>query len=118
MRLIGSSIHEAGDIRCVFNAEFEDPAFAVGIGVDERWIAFDIWISLDDLAADRGVDVAGGFDGFHDGAWIASIDGAAVGGQFDEDNVGEFFLSVIGNAHGGDVAFKADPFVRRAIAEV
>ena len=118
MRLIGGGIHQAGDIRHVFNAEFENPAFAVGVGIDERGIAFDIRISLDDLAADGGVDVASSFDGFDDGARIAGIDGAAVGGQLDEDDVGEFFLSVIRNAHGGDVALKANPFVGRAIAEV
>jgi hypothetical protein len=34
MHLIGGGVHQVGNVRGVFDAEFEDPAFAVGIGVD------------------------------------------------------------------------------------
>src|SRR6478609_7016725 len=118
VRLVGGGIQQFRDVRGVGDLELENPALAVGICVDQRGIGLDLRVHFHDLTADGGVDVAGGLHGFHDGGWIADIDGAAHGGEFDENHVGEFFLGVIGNAHGGDVAFKAEPFVRGGEAEV
>src|SRR5688572_694648 len=53
--------------------EFEEPAFAVGIGVDEGGVGDDGVVNGGDLPADWSVDVAGGFDGFHDGAGFAGF---------------------------------------------
>ena len=116
--LIGRGIHQACRVGGILDAKFEDPAFAVGIGIDERWVGFDSVVGFDHFAADRRVDVGGGLHGFHHCGWVAGIDLAADAGEFDKDHIGEFGLGVIGDAHGGDVAFEADPFVRGAVAEV
>ena len=116
--LIGRGIHQARGIGGIFDAEFEDPSFAVGVGVDERRVGFDSVVGFDHFAADRGVDVGGGFHGFDHRGRIAGVDLAAECGEFDKDHIGEFGLGVIRDAHGGDVAFESDPFVRGAVAEV
>ena len=98
--------------------EFEEPAFAVGIGVDEGGVGDDGVVNGGDLPADWSVDVAGGFDGFDYRAGFAGFYFPADGREFDKDNVGEFVLGVVGDAYGGYLALSADPFVRFGVSQI
>jgi hypothetical protein len=73
---------------------------------------------LADLAADRGIDVAGGLDRFHDRAGFAGLDPAADRGQFDEHHIGQLMLGVVGDAHRAGVAGHADPLVRFRVFQI
>jgi hypothetical protein len=85
--LVGSRVQELIQFGGVGEFEFEEPAVVVGSAVDEGGIGREQRVDLDDAAADRGVDIAGGFYRFDDGAGVAGLEFATDGRQFDEDDV-------------------------------
>ena len=111
LRLVTFRCKEGVEFRRVAQFDFVKPAARVRLGVHEAGIVGGGLVDFHDLAAHGRVDVAGGLDGFDDGAGFAGGELAAHGGQFDEDDVGEFVLGVVGDADGGDVASEAHPFM-------
>ena len=109
---------EAGEFRWRAELELEEPAAGVRFGVHQRGVVHDGAVDFGHLAADRGVDVAGGLDGLHDGAGLACLERATDGRQFDEHDVRQLMLGVVGDAHGGDFASDADPFVRFGVFQI
>jgi len=118
VRLVGCCIHQFVIVLDVLHLDFENPATAVRVGVDEGWIRFHTGIHFHDGSGEGGIDVTRGLYGFHHGGWISSVHSLANGWKLYEDHIGEFFLSVIGDANGGDVTVQADPFMGGNVADI
>ena len=103
--------HEGVGVGWGVGLDGEEPAVAVGVGVDETGVGGDGVVDGGDGAGDWGVDVGGGLDGFDDGDGFFGGDFAADLGEFDVDDVAEFFLGVVGDADGGVSGAGEDPFV-------
>jgi len=77
-------------------------------------------LTSDNLAIDRAVEVADGFDRFDLAERLAGVDLSAHGGQVDEDQVRKRFVGEGREPYDGDPAagrlgLHADPFVRLAV---
>jgi N-acetylglutamate synthase-like GNAT family acetyltransferase len=86
--LVGCRVQELIQFSAVGEFQFEKPAVLVGGAVDEGGIGGEQLVDFDHAAADRGVDIAGCFHRFNDGARVAGLEFATDGWQFDEHDVG------------------------------
>jgi hypothetical protein len=106
------------EVSLVRDAELDDPAVAVGVFVDLLGAVIEGLVDLDDLAADRGVDVRDGLDGLDGAEGVSGVEGGARFGELDEDDVAELILGVVGDADGGGVVLGADPFVALGVLKL
>src|SRR3989442_14398816 len=67
--------------------ELEDPAVAVRVGVDELGLAGQLVVDRCQPALDRGIEVAGRFDGFDDTEALAGRELAAWVGKLEKDDI-------------------------------
>ena len=116
--MIRGGIHQFIDTGHVLDAHFENPAFAIRIGIDESRIGFHLWIAFDDLSRDRRVNIARGFHRFHNRGRVTHVHLATEDGELDEHHIGQLGLRVIGNAYRGYIAFEAKPFMRLIVSEI
>jgi hypothetical protein len=70
------------------------------------------WLTLDDLAGKRAIDIRCGLDRFNGRGFAALLEAAAGVRQFDKHQVAELFGGMGGDADSGDIAiFDLEPFV-------
>jgi hypothetical protein len=108
---VGLFIHERVDLGGIGKLQFEEPAIAQWIRIDDRWIRHDRLVGLDDLAADRSVNVGRGLDGFHHCGRRAFFETFAGCRQLDKNQVAELLLGVLRDADDRHVAVNAKPLV-------
>lgn len=111
MSLVGLRVHQLIELlgTLLVNLDLDDPAAAVAVIlrnlVDDGGLLLEADVALDDLAADRGVDVAGALDGLDGADGVTLVDEVAGGlGELDVDNVAELLGGVLGDANGGALA--------------
>jgi hypothetical protein len=92
--------------------DLEEPARRLRVAVGERGIGAQRLVDLDDLAADRHVQVGRRLHRLDHAGDVALGEGLADGGQVDEDDVAERVLRMLGDADGGRAGLvEADPLV-------
>src|SRR5215204_6819126 len=106
------------EVGFVCGPELDDPALTVGILVDVLGRIFESGVDLDDLAADRGVQVGDGLDALDGAEGLAGVEGSSLVRQLDEDDVAQFVLGVIRDAYGRGVARYADTTVALCVLKV
>ena len=67
LRFICSSILERVQIFRVRKLHFEKPAGSIRVGIDQAWVTFQSRIGFCNLATNWRINVAGRFDGLHNG---------------------------------------------------
>src|SRR5829696_6072017 len=98
--------------------ELDDPTFAVGVVVYLLRRIFQCRVDLDDLAADRRVQVGDGLDALDGAEGIAGIESGPLVWQLDEDDVAEFVLGVFRDPYGRGAVLHADPLVAPGVLKV
>jgi hypothetical protein len=78
------------------------------LAVDERGVAFQRAVDLDDFARNGGVDFARRFHALDNARLSAAFHLRANFGQLDIDNIAQRLLRVIGHANDGNIAFNFD----------
>lgn len=118
--LVRLSIHQLVKLlgTLLVDLDLDDPAAAVAIIlgdlVDGGGLLLQQGVTLDDLAPDGGVDVAGRLDGLDGTNGVAGVDKVARRlGEFDVDDVTKLLGGVLRDANGGGLAVggQVDPFV-------
>ena len=71
------SVHEFIDVLGILDEDLEDPAVILGLGIDNRGIALDVLVVLNDLAGHWCVDIGGSLDRL-DTADTVSLDKAGA----------------------------------------
>ena len=94
-RLVGDRVEEAVHLRRVGQADAEHPARPVRVGVDHLGRRRQRAVRLDDLAADRGEQVADGLHRLDDAERGELLQRPPGGGQLDEDDVAELVGGVL-----------------------
>ena len=90
----------------------------MGGGVDQSGVGGEGLIDFDDLAIDRCVDIAGGFDRFDDGSGLAGGHRGSHFWRLDVDDVGQLILGVVGDSNCSGVTLSEDPLVAVGIFKV
>src|SRR5260370_24383853 len=93
------------------NLQLEDPAIAVGVGVDQLGHARQLVVDAGHAPRDRGVKVAGGLHRLHDPETLARLELATRAGQFEKNNIPKLRLREVGDAYGDGLTIDRDPFV-------
>jgi len=91
-------IHQRIHLRRIANLNLRQPPLALGTLVDHARLVLQHTVRFDDLAADGGHDVRGGFDGFDGADGFAGGDFEVEGRELDVDDIAEGFGGVGGDA--------------------
>ncbi len=104
-------VHEVFHLGRIRHIEHRDPAFPIGIFIDQFGGILELFIYFDDLAADRAHDGGRGFRGFDFGDFLHRADFLPDLRQFDVDNVSQLVLCIIRDADHGPFALGLDPLM-------
>src|SRR5689334_7667842 len=116
--LVGGGVQQLVEVRGARGLDAEHPR-GEGILVHLLRRGREVGVGGDDLAGDRGVDVARGLHRLDDADRLALGDLAAGLRRLDEHHVAQLLLRVIGDADAhGAVRFAAHPLVAFGVAEV
>jgi hypothetical protein len=102
-------VHYALQVIHVVRGHYEEPAFVVGVFVEEFWATLHFSVDLVDFAADRGHEVGDCLDRFHCSIGLRLCDGVAFGWELNIDYFAELFLGVIGDADADFVTLDFNP---------
>lgn len=101
---------------------FDDPAFAVGVFVDDRWVVSFVLIQfaveLDDFTGQRQEEITGSFYRFNCSENFVPVQFFAYGFHLNVHEFIECLLSEVGDANRGDVAFNQHPFVLLGVKKI
>ena len=93
----------------IVDAELDQPARAVGVVGEELDVPGHLVVDLDDLAGDRGVQVADALDALDLAEALAGGEPGPDGRQLDHGQVGQLVHGELGDADRGDVALEVRP---------
>src|SRR5262249_45274010 len=115
-RLVLLFVHEVGELGSIGQLELEEPTAAFGILVDLGGSAFELGIDGDHLARHRGIDLARGLDGLHDGDFLALAKTLPDRRKLDVYDVAKLSLGKVADADRARIAIDPDPFVILRVA--
>ena len=114
---VGGGVHEGVDVGHVLGFDFDDPAIAVGVGVDGGSI-LEGGVELDDLTLDGHQKVGNGLHGLDATEGLASLDGVAFAGDVDKDDVAQLVLCIVSDTNESKFAFNSHPFVVLGVLQI
>jgi hypothetical protein len=98
------------------NLDLRDPTFAVRVAAEHLESFGERLVDGDDLAGDRGLDIAHGLDRLDLAKWLLGVDLGADLRELDEHEVGQRLDGERRDADSGDLgaalACDGDPFMR------
>src|SRR2546428_3632263 len=92
--------------------ELQDPAFTVGIRVDQLRLGGKLFVDLGDPSGHRRVEVAGRLDRLDDAKSLSRPELAPGARQLEEHDIAELRLGVIRDPDRGVLPVDRDPFMR------
>ena len=98
MPAISGRVHEKGGLFRPGKLDFDQPARAIGILVDQAGIVAQSFIDCRHLAVGRQIERTYRFDGFERAEFLAFRKGGPGLGQFDIGDVAQLVLGKIGNS--------------------
>ena len=98
--------------------DLEQPALAVGVGVDQLGLGVQRLVDRGHRAADRCVDVAHGLGRLQLPHCVPGRDSGAGLGQGHVDDVAELVLGIVGDADAQDAVALPNPLVLCGVLEV
>ena len=100
------------------HAHLYDPAFAVGVLVDDRGVGVDGLVEFEHFAAHGQEGVADSLHGLDRAEDLSGGEGFAHGRDIDEHDVAQLALCEVGNADYGHIALDPAPLVVVRVSEV
>ena len=98
--------------------DLHEPAFAVGVAVDDGGIGVHGLVEFHDLAAHRKERVAHGLHGLDRAENLACGERLAHGRNIDENDVAQLALGKVGDADNGRVTLDAAPLVVAGVFQI
>lgn len=109
--VVGCAVDALVQLASACHFQFDEPAFVVGVGVEQAGVFHDGFVDCRDFAIDEAVDVAGGFDGLDFAHDVASLELESRLLHFDVGDVGQLVHGELGQAQRDVVALNFVPFV-------
>ena len=107
--LIGFGVQQPVKLGGVGNFNFEKPAAALRLGIDQSRGIFEGFVDRRNLAVDGGIYLGRRFHRFDHRCLVALAERRAYLGQLDKHHVAQLFLGIAGDADPGDVALDDNP---------